>query len=202
MGRCWRINKLINDHYVNIDWSRCFNSSFTGIRSLENKACTFLDVVKMFAASHKVMLGRDALACMWLLCGNRWTDMDMAWQGRISVDCHRACIVSRASRYHRSPDWLPHATPPPSYRSASHCPNFEGPYILEAIVCVEASSTLFHAFKLLQRKDTAQESSNLEDITSVEKESFALCQDHESSTVIFIEEESIRITRVEVDYFI
>jgi hypothetical protein len=69
--------------------------------------------------------------------------------------------------------------------------------ILEAIVCVEVSSTLFHAFTLLQRKDTAQEQSNLEDITSIEEESFAIC--HNSSTVMSIDEEGIWTTRDEVD---
>jgi hypothetical protein len=69
--------------------------------------------------------------------------------------------------------------------------------ILEAIVCVEVSSTLFHAFTLLQRKDTAQEKSNPEDITSIEKESFTIC--HNSSTVISIHDESIWTTRAEVD---
>jgi hypothetical protein len=41
-----------------------FISSFTDMKSLENKAYTFLTVVKMFATSQKVTLGRDALACM------------------------------------------------------------------------------------------------------------------------------------------
>jgi hypothetical protein len=41
-----------------------FISSFTGMKFLENKAYTFLAVMKMFATSQKVVLGRDALACI------------------------------------------------------------------------------------------------------------------------------------------